>query len=75
MEETAGKEQTANMYDYWYETTDKTGKKEKHEFQWITNIEVTEKNLEELIAAGRGRWKIENEGFNNQKMAFMILSI
>lgn len=67
VEETAGKEQTANMYDYWYETTDKTGKKENHEFQWITNIELTEKNLEEMIAAGRGRWKIENEGFNNQK--------
>ena len=67
VEETAGKEQTANMYDYWYETTDKTGKKEIHEFQWITNIELTEKNLEEMIAAGRGRWKIENEGFNNQK--------
>lgn len=26
-----------------------------------------EKNLEEMAAAGRGRWKIENEGFNNQK--------
>ena len=23
--------------------------------------------LEEMIIAGRGRWKIENEGFNNQK--------
>ena len=23
--------------------------------------------LEEIIEAGRGRWKIENEGFNNQK--------
>ena len=38
-----------------------------HEFQWITNIELTKKNLEEMIEAGRGRWKIENEGFNNQK--------
>lgn len=27
----------------------------------------TEKNLEEMVYAGRGRWKIENEGFNNQK--------
>ena len=67
VEETAGKKQTANMYDYKYEKTDKTGKKELHEFQWITNIDLTEKNLEEMIAAGRGRWKIENEGFNNQK--------
>ena len=26
-----------------------------------------QENLEEMIEAGRGRWKIENEGFNNQK--------
>lgn len=36
-------------------------------FQWLTNIELTKNNLEEMIKAGRGRWKIENEGFNNQK--------
>ena len=36
-------------------------------FQWVSSIEVTERNLEEMICAGRGRWKIENEGFNNQK--------
>lgn len=52
-----------------YETTDKTRKMEHHEFQWITNIELTKKNLEEMIASGRGRWKIENEGFNSQKNA------
>lgn len=67
VEETSGKEQIANMYDYCYETTKKRGEKESHAFQWITNIELTEKNLEEMITAGRGRWKIENEGFNNQK--------
>ena len=49
-----------------YETKG-AGTKELHEFQWITNIELTRKNLEEMIEAGRGRWKIENEGFNNQK--------
>ena len=66
VEETAGKKEEANMYRYWYET-EKSGKKEFYEFQWITNVELTEKNLEEMIGAGRGRWKIENEGFNNQK--------
>lgn len=66
VEETAGKKEEANMYRYRYET-DEWGKKEIHEFQWITNLEVTKKNLEEMIEAGRGRWKIENEGFNNQK--------
>ena len=67
VEEVAGKKETANMYRYWYETTGKDGGKEIHEFQWITNIGLTDRNLEEMIKAGRGRWKIENEGFNNQK--------
>lgn len=30
--------------------------------EWVTNIEITRRNLEKLITAGRGRWKIENEG-------------
>ena len=33
----------------------------------MTNFKITQRNLEELILAGRRRWKIENEGFNNQK--------
>lgn len=37
------------------------------EFEFITNIEVREKNVEEILLAGRSRWKIENQGFNNQK--------
>lgn len=36
-------------------------------FEWITSIEVTEKNAEKLAGAGRRRWKIENQGFNRQK--------
>lgn len=66
VEETAGKKEETNMYRYWYET-EEGGKKERKEFQWITNMELTKRNLEEMIEAGRGRWKIENEGFNNQK--------
>lgn len=34
---------------------------------WATNLEIKDRNLEELILTGRKRWKIENEGFNNQK--------
>ena len=45
----------------------KKGEKAEHRFQWITNSGLTKKNLEEMVCAGRGRWKIENEGFNNQK--------
>ena len=66
VEETAGKKEISNIFRYMY------GRKEKEEvktvtFNWNTNIELNEKKLEEMIEAGRGRWKIENEGFNNQK--------
>ena len=36
-------------------------------FTWITSIEITNKNAEKLVKAGRTRWKIENQGFNRQK--------
>ncbi len=66
VEETAGKKETANLFSYTYEV-EETGEKKKVTFRWLTNIELTEKNLEEMIETARGRWKIENEGFNNQK--------
>lgn len=66
VEETAGKEETANLFSYTYEV-EKNGEKKEVTFRWLSNIELTEKNLEEMIGAARGRWKIENDGFNNQK--------
>ena len=44
-----------------------TGDKNLIVFTWVTNIDITKKILPEMITVGRGRWKIENEGFNNQK--------
>ena len=64
VEEVAGKEEIMNVFEYEYEGKDK---KQKTTFCWITNLEINKRNLEELIQAGRWRWKIENEGFNNQK--------
>ena len=43
------------------------GNKQIVRFQWVTSLKITKRNLEEMILAGRGCWKIENEGFNNQK--------
>ena len=63
VEKTVEKSEVANIFEYRYERTEG----ETVKFQWLTNIEITKKNLEELIEAARGRWKIENEGFNNQK--------
>lgn len=36
-------------------------------FVFVTNIKFTKRNAFKIVAAGRSRWKIENEGFNNQK--------
>jgi len=63
----AGKKEVMNVFEYEYETEDKEGKKYITCFQWISSIELTKRNLEEMVVAGRGRWKIENEEFNNQK--------
>ena len=42
-------------------------KEKKRQFQWIVSLRVTEKNKEELVYYGRQRWRIENEGFKEQK--------
>lgn len=47
--------------------TEKTGKKEAKTFQWLTDLAVTGRNAVEFARTGRGRWQIENEGFNIQK--------
>ena len=36
-------------------------------FRYISNILVTSNNIKEIVAIGRKRWKIENEGFYTQK--------
>jgi hypothetical protein len=40
---------------------------EKNYFAHITNIKLNNQNCSEISDAGRMRWKIENEGFNEQK--------
>jgi len=47
----------------FYET--KEGK--TTEFMWITSIKITANKVEGIVNTGRKRWKIENEGFNEQK--------
>jgi len=45
------------------DTSEKTSKN----FVFVTNIKLTKRNALKIAVAGRSRWKIENEGFNNQK--------
>ena len=68
VEDITGKNFTANIFEYEYEQMDKkTNKKTTTNFLWITDIELTNRNIEEMVKCGRKRWKIENEGFNTQK--------
>lgn len=50
----------------WCEVTVINEKTQKTIYQnnWITSHKITENNVEELVKAGRSRWKIENEGNN-----------
>jgi hypothetical protein len=36
-------------------------------FEYVTNIEIDNKNVPEVAAGGRLRWNVENQGFNAQK--------
>lgn len=49
------------------ETKEKSGETKTLTFQWLTDLTVTLKNCGEFANAGRGRWHIENQGFNIQK--------
>jgi len=47
---------------------DQKGQKKTTKFKWVTNCNVSYKNVTALSNdGGRMRWKIENEGFNVQK--------
>lgn len=46
----------------------KKGREEKRvHFSWVTDIELNDGNIYELMRAGRARWKDENEIFNTLK--------
>ncbi len=36
-------------------------------FMWLSSMEISENDVEEMVETGRKRWLIENEGFNIQK--------
>lgn len=63
MENISTKSQTCNIFQY--DIKDKKGKNVC--FCWITDLLITKGNVQSFVAAGRGRWDIENKGFNNQK--------
>ena len=44
-----------------------TDTKKGTKFMYMTDLSITNKNIENTVEVGRSRWKIENEGFNIQK--------
>ena len=48
-----------------YRQTD--SKSKELNFSWVTNIAISNTNVEKIAKAGRTRWKIENETFNTLK--------
>lgn len=52
-----------NLIEYLEVTND--GK--VRQFSWITDLEVTEENVFDLMRAARARWRVENEVFNTLK--------
>jgi hypothetical protein len=50
------------------ECTEVTAGQDQQYFAWLTALPVGRKTVEEIAQkGGRGRWKVENEGFNRQK--------
>lgn len=49
---------------------DKRG--EKRRYLFITSNRITERNASAMLAVGRSRWKIENQGFNTQNIRYHI---
>ena len=57
-----------NLIYYTEKKIQADGKEKIAEFAWITNITITKSNAKKIVKAGRNRWKIENQGFNRQKL-------
>ena len=43
-------------------------------FNYVSDLKIDNYNIEEMVIIGRRRWKIENEGFNEQKNGIFKIS-
>lgn len=64
LNKTSQEEIRINFLEYW--ETDINGKVSRY-FTWITDFDLTPENVEDIMRAGRARWRIENETFNTLK--------
>lgn len=56
-----------NIKVNFWEYRETTPKGKEINFSWVTNIHITDKNVNDLTKGGRARWKIENETYNTLK--------
>lgn len=56
------KENSLNVFRYV-----ENNKKKTTIFNYISDLKINNENIEKIVDLGRKRWKIENEGFNEQK--------
>jgi hypothetical protein len=62
------KEHTLNVIECLETKPDSKGAQTISKFKWVTNCNISTKNVISLAnEGGRIRWKVENEGFNVQK--------
>ncbi len=61
-----GSDIRVNFLEYWEVREGEEAVIEKH-FSWVTDLDITEENVHEIVRAGRARWRIENETFNTLK--------
>lgn len=60
-------EAEGSMKVNWCEVTVRSKGKQIHHNAFITDWEITDKNVAGIVTAGRARWKIENENNNTLK--------
>lgn len=64
----SNKDLAVNFLEYSEETENGKGEIIKiQRFAWVTDVEITNENVYELMRQGRARWCIENETFNTLK--------
>lgn len=68
VQDITGKTEVFNILNYAY--TDENN--EVHTFDWVTNVEITQKKLKSMVRSGRKRWDIEVFGFKNAKLDFRL---
>lgn len=67
-EDSKGRIHELNVLECTESKPDKDGGRKDTKFMWVTNFTLSTRNVDTLAnEGGRLRWKIENEGFNEQK--------